>query len=1131
MGRGLLKWKLGDVSFCEIMSLFENRMRKFIMNCGLASVLAGACMLPATAQLGIDASVGGPSFLTTVGTTQQVAADQWAYLLWQPTDEELAQQLVVAIYRKDGPSDSANPFVRVSVTQRQTDDRFIAGLVPRAVSLGQDVTALDASLTALFQAYVPDPAVSTATKIAAVMQGVQGKPEQQEAMAFLAQCQPLVALAMGRATADRLPGAGVFTYEIREFDSASGEDIRVLGRVTVDTAVGVVLPAPGAPVEVLRPDDKAAEGHLAIHLRWATPDVLRERSPMQAGYHVYRVTKAYAEDGVRKWQVTPPSAADLIAALNAAPNDTVRVSRVPVFPDELLTAVEAADATDRETYFVTDDNRRYEEAGTPLHNGDQFYYFVTALDVLCRSGAVSPGTLATACDRLPPVPPSGVRVTNEVTFGGAERIQRLAVRWPAAVDGDSGIQEYRVYRWSSLEEIQQFRNDPSPRQIGTVVHDGGTEEFMLVDQGAGAPRHPPAGADPDVAGTLFFYTVQAVDTSACGGNISAHSGPARGILRDAEGPASPSGEVLITCYDPAVTFLSFSNSSELGMAQNTFHFKLRCAAIAPRLYEWAEFRFGDDLTTAASYLGRVYFESEGVESQLASLLASSEQWPSSIWCRAALRNGRVSDWVVANVTPATKAGDVRFEINWAGTVTESVVAAGGGNGTDHCSIAPGSGDRVPTCVGVTPTAGAAELKIYRRVGDGPLTLVEVQELEDDSTPVVWKDMAVPMGVTEVCYFSQLMDEDGHSSAMTPMGPCVRVIGNTELPTPALLRPEAIIASGGARKMRVKWSCAPYGVERFELWIARKDDRPTAAYAGSGLSDELGVVRPMLHPDGSGRDFGIYQTALAAGLDATEDGTLFSADLPVISGETYYITIRAVGPGTFSDGRVGGDFSNFDRFIWNAQDEADPVNVPWPARELPVAHLATDFHPEIEALFLNSLASGVPAWHGVGIRIGEYEYRGDNSTITKGGNAGPTSAMPAYYLPGQRNPIDFVFEELTVNDIGVPRLMPLVLYRVQIPTTFRPVVSADTSQASPMMERIAHELSNVSGDPVTIIHDPFIAARPKSDAPAEGNNYELLLLDRNPVIKGASYQYLLVRFGPDFEIEEVLATNTVQIPES
>jgi hypothetical protein len=37
------------------------------------------------------------------------------------------------------------------------------------------------------------------------------------------------------------------------------------------------------------------------------------------------------------------------------------------------------------------------------------------------------------------------------------------------------------------------------------------------------------------------------------------------------------------------------------------------------------------------------------------------------------------------------------------------------------------------------------------------------------------------------------------------------------------------------------------------------------------------------------------------------------------------------------------------------------------------------------------------------------------------------------------------------------------------------------------------------------------------------------MDRQPVLKGARYKYLLVRFSPSKEIERVIVTNTVDVP--
>jgi hypothetical protein len=78
------------------------------------------------------------------------------------------------------------------------------------------------------------------------------------------------------------------------------------------------------------------------------------------------------------------------------------------------------------------------------------------------------------------------------------------------------------------------------------------------------------------------------------------------------------------------------------------------------------------------------------------------------------------------------------------------------------------------------------------------------------------------------------------------------------------------------------------------------------------------------------------------------------------------------------------------------------------------------------------------------------------------------------------------------------------------------------------ETIAHEPTTAAGDPATLVHDPYVAVIPRQGA-VFGSTHDIYVLDRNTVIKGARYQYLLVRMGADAEPEEVLATLPVTIP--
>jgi hypothetical protein len=66
-----------------------------------------------------------------------------------------------------------------------------------------------------------------------------------------------------------------------------------------------------------------------------------------------------------------------------------------------------------------------------------------------------------------------------------------------------------------------------------------------------------------------------------------------------------------------------------------------------------------------------------------------------------------------------------------------------------------------------------------------------------------------------------------------------------------------------------------------------------------------------------------------------------------------------------------------------------------------------------------------------------------------------------------------------------------------------------------------------------VTDPWITILHESDSPLNGTasnfDHDIFLVDRQPVLKGASYKYLLVRFSPNKEIERVIVTNTVDVP--
>jgi len=80
-----------------------------------------------------------------------------------------------------------------------------------------------------------------------------------------------------------------------------------------------------------------------------------------------------------------------------------------------------------------------------------------------------------------------------------------------------------------------------------------------------------------------------------------------------------------------------------------------------------------------------------------------------------------------------------------------------------------------------------------------------------------------------------------------------------------------------------------------------------------------------------------------------------------------------------------------------------------------------------------------------------------------------------------------------------------------------------------MEQIAFErMPAAGGNDFVRVHDPFIRLIPIEETPG-ATHWELYLLDTQPVIEAASYQYFLVRLDADTrEITEVVPTNPVQV---
>lgn len=451
----------------------------------LSAALAFAFFLVVPALAPAQAPLQNALF--TAGTTAKDGqGDAWAFLLFQLTaDMETLLGRRLAIYQKPGAIDVPGAFQHSGNVALQDNPAVIKVLLQRASALGQAPGDLNAAVDELFGEFIPNPALAVEEKLSAVIRGSIGDPRQFANLMLLARMHPGVSLALGLAHAQRIP-AGVTTFEVRELDFA-GAEAGVLGRVAVDAGQPVVLVAPHAPVAV---PETSPMGHLNARLRWGSPDPLRRLSLLQYGFNLYRVDKQFAEG--LGWNNAPPAAGVLAAAAGDLP-EVRRVNRTPVLPTAQYNDIQALDLNaDPSTFFIADDNGLAGENPLPFRDGQRFYYFVAARDILGRDGQTSAGTEVMIHDRVPPHAPRRPDVSNIARFQGGGEDHRLRVRWRQLESTpDETITGYYVYRWNSPGDVQKYAIDPLFNRISAFIPQAvGETHREFIDDGTGAPTVP-----------------------------------------------------------------------------------------------------------------------------------------------------------------------------------------------------------------------------------------------------------------------------------------------------------------------------------------------------------------------------------------------------------------------------------------------------------------------------------------------------------------------------------------------------------------------------------------------------------------------------------------------------------------
>lgn len=1090
------------------------------------------CLLAALATSGRAQQLEDSVF--TLGTvTQDKALRHWGYVLMQPTRPDLLYARKLAIYRKAGDADSAASYERRTILTLQTDPNIIATFLLRAVNLGDDTNALSGRVDNLFAAIIPAGTLSLAEKLSAVIRGSLDQPQHYNNLIQLGRLHPAVNLCLGLAHAEQFDAPGTFTFEVRDFDLLGNVDRSVLGRVTVKTGSPTVLPAPGGPFEVKDPSGK---GHLNVKLRWATSPDFRRLSLLSYGFNLYRVTKAFAEAPANKFHLNPPAAGALALLSSVSPNVRL-VNHVPVLSSRNLD--DSAPANPDSVYnptnrvgFIADDNG-LASGGSPFTDGEAFYYFVAGRDILGRDGVTSVGTLVTICDRIPPNSPHLPKVENDYVYNGAPQLH-LKVTWKPvkAETNDVNIVGYHVYRWKGPADIGKFENNPAINRINgaLIPHVSGKTSYTFIDDGAGSPTVP---ADYN---KTFWYSIRAVDAGSCdGGNLSANSPPAFGVLREFKGPDGPDGGgIRINCCEPILSRLKFGDGErDPTLDPDRFLYDLTCTRTDTGI-AWAEFWFGFGGTS--NYLGRIYFqpgESNAVRrlSYPRDPLNGFNNLSGVASCRVGTEAGKVSPIETMATSGLPPVGHVRVVNFRAATRCDRTVYT-----EPKPNVAGVPTNRRDDCIGHTPTRPGdvgspddpgwegpvvvipltpttKEFRLYRRVDFGVLTLIKQGQANYDSVTnvaVEIPDNDLPANSGTVCYYGQLFDEHGNPSPLAQLGPCVPILKPSPKPLLAALEPQGDDANP---KMRIRWFCPSTGVERFELWIGNVGQPPANALIAE-LSDNQSTspnqvpVNPSDPPaDQILPDFGTYLTP-QPGLNFGS-GAAFDVTVPIKTGRRYYVWVRVI-----RTGGADGKFSNLESLKWQAPPPAVGPEVPWPARSLPDVAAVGSFSTNIVAARIKA-----DTFDGVGVSIGFVL-----------GNINDTTRLRKvrdkdgehFVFAGNVNPESYLYE----NAAG-ETLLPVALYRYQVPSAGLPVVSGDMVQVSPLMEKIA---SAVATDPnngtYTRIYDPFVLLY---GAPTASITFGVLyLLDTQPVIINAKYAYLLVRFDKLGEVVEVIPTAPVEV---
>lgn len=1202
---------------------------------------------------GLHAQVIPDSIFTAATTTTDTVGRSWAYVAISPENTAVLRGRVLAVYLKNGLPSDPGTFKEMGKVAAELESSLVGVFLERGRQLGENMVELDAVLYDLYRTRgvekntlesplpaPPKPAL--ADMLSSLLNRATGDADTFNALRMLGQAHPSVKMSIGEAWASPLtaaPGQPV-TLEVRDWVAAG--DGGVVARLTLTAGQPVVLPAPGPPVQV---PDLTPRGDLNIKLRWGQDENLRRQSPLSGGFHVWRMTRAFATaQGVDR---TAPSLSQLRSWSSAG--NAVLSSDKPVSAEKVFTPAEAADIiTDETTQFYTDDGNRFHKNGLgenvdePFIEGTEYTFFVTSVDILGRDGPPSLPGHGIVCRTLPPPVPKDLHAVNDWTPGSdpnlANGVQTILFSWKANTNTARDVTSYyEIYRGNDLRELGSKEDKAKLTPItGAQLHQVDATQMAYLDN------------DLEVLskdfGSTMWYSVRAVHLTPCGPVKSDFAPPVMVARRQREGPEPPSGIVDMNCshasvivasqqvaFDPGlppphdglvrvrllckrldsgiahadlsisiggtVTDLgqhlfpaegdvvaadfSFPLNSLAGQTvtatcQTTSHIgalsNLKQVAVANITGEGRnEVTFHTRTMSNADLIPGEAFSNELLENAVSAPTAATPEGTGLVIDLGSL-NGRSvviqtspNDGASTNWTLRGYAG-VRDGIGYfsmPGVVPGQQQPALSGRvfavrefGPSSCyglAYNPSTGKAGGLNVTIFTTARTAEYRLFRRINEGPYTLVgqggALYAVTNPVNAVRREDDALPLTDCRICYYAQTLDRDGNGSALVRLDPCVEH-RMPVLPKVRLSPPEGS-GTGAAPKMKITWMCPPPGVERFLISVKTRGNATVQSPLDPGSSISLYATLPPLadrvvnymSAGDVQEKVTLTKQAVTSGLSGILDGNIYALKLPsgfpmyyqkmvktqtfvtppignglptnppytaefdVQAGAMYSVSVQAVR-GTIAGGKGRGPASVWYDFTWEPAPP-EPA-VPWPKRPQTEVTLAVG----IEAAELDTVLwpANLNGSRPVGVRIASFVGADFKADVRRSGDEVIIAPHSDGAIYKREDPNAHVLAPL--GD-GKTQVQSVVMYRQQIANTVFPTVAGDTIQVSPMVKKIAWQAIIHNGRSAARLIDPFFAITATGDTP------HLWLLDTQGVVDFARYHYYLVCFGSNGEITQTI----------